>query len=72
VNAGTDPGELITDDCRLSNATTAVTDATYVGREGALQWRSDMFDVVEDARYELDEILTEGPDYIVVAVGLPT
>ena len=24
-----------------------MTDATYVGREGALKWRSDMFDVVE-------------------------
>jgi len=67
VNAGTDPGDLITDDCRLTNATTAVTDATYVGREGALKWRSDMFDVVEGPRYEMDEVLAEGSDYIVVA-----
>jgi ketosteroid isomerase-like protein len=67
INDGSDPGELLTDDFRLSNATTAVTDATYTGRDGALKWRSDMFDVVEDPRFEVDEVLAEGSDYVVVA-----
>jgi ketosteroid isomerase-like protein len=44
-----------------------VTDATYRGYEGGLKWRDDLFDVVDDARYEIDEILAAGPDYVVVA-----
>ena len=48
------------------NATTAVTDATYIGLEGADQWRRDIFDVVDDARYLLDEVLATGPDYVVI------
>ena len=37
------------------------------GYEGALKWREDFFDVVEDAHYEIDEILAENDDYVVIA-----
>ena len=67
VNANDLPRDLLTGDCELKNATTAVTDATYVGYEGALKWRRDMFDVVEDARFELDEVVATGPNHVVVA-----
>jgi ketosteroid isomerase-like protein len=67
VNEGPIPRELLADDFELKNATTAVTDATYRGYEGGLKWRDDLFDVVDDARYEIDEILAAGPDYVVVA-----
>ena len=67
VNAGWIPRELIAPDFELTNATTAVTDATYFGYEGGLQWRRDLFDVVDDARYVVDEILAEGPDYVVIS-----
>ena len=70
VNAETVPPDLLTPDFEVRNATTAVTDATYHGHEGALQWRSDLFDVVEDARFEVDEIVAEGPDYLVVATRI--
>lgn len=43
-----------------------MTDPTYFGYEGGLKWRSDLFDVLDDARYVVDEILAEGPDYVVV------
>jgi ketosteroid isomerase-like protein len=67
VNADTLPRDLLTPDFEVRNATTAVTDATYHGYEGALQWRSDMFDVVEEGRYQVDEILATGSDYVVIA-----
>jgi ketosteroid isomerase-like protein len=70
INAGGDPSELITEDFELRNATTAVTDATYVGAAAALQWREDMVDVVEGARYQIDDVLDEGDDYVVVANSL--
>jgi ketosteroid isomerase-like protein len=67
VNTGADPRDLVTEDFELRNATTAVTDATYLGPGGALKWRDDMVDVVEGARYEIDDVLDEGEDFIVVA-----
>jgi ketosteroid isomerase-like protein len=67
VDTGDLPPEILTEDFELKNATTAVTDATYHGYEGALKWRQDFFDVVDDAHYEVDEILAEGDDYVVIA-----
>ena len=67
VNSGEVPQDILTEDFELTNATTAVTDATYHGYEGALKWRQDFFDVVEDAHYEIDEILAENDDYVVIA-----
>ena len=67
INAGSLPRELLTDDFELKNATTAVTDATYHGYEGALEWRGDLFDVVEEGRFQLHEILATGPDYVAFA-----
>ena len=67
INTGDLPRDALTDDFELKNATTAVTDATYHGYEGALQWRADFFDVVDDANYEIDEILATGDDYVVIA-----
>ena len=67
INQNEIPYGLITDDCELKNATTAVTDATYIGYEGGLKWRQDMFDVVEDARFTLDEVLAAEDDYVMIA-----
>ena len=66
INADAIPPELIAPDFELKNTTTAVTDATYFGYEGALQWRRDLFDVIDDPRFEV-EILATGPDYVVTA-----
>lgn len=67
INADEVPRELIAPEFEMTNATTAVTDATYLGYEGALKWRRDLFDVIEDARFEVDEILASGPDYLAVS-----
>jgi len=67
INTGDVPPEILTDDFELKNATTAVTDATYHGYEGALQWRQDFFDVVDDAHYEITEVLAAQDDYVVIA-----
>lgn len=67
IDTGDLPREILTEDFELRNVTTAVTDATYHGYEGALKWREDFFDVVEDAHYEIDEILAENDDYVVIA-----
>jgi ketosteroid isomerase-like protein len=67
VNSGDLPREILTDDFVLTNATTAVTDATYHGYEGALKWREDFFDVVDGAQYEIDEVLADDDDYLVIA-----
>jgi ketosteroid isomerase-like protein len=67
INTGDIPEELVAPGFELRNATTAVTDATYHGHEGVLQWRSELFDVVEDARYVLDEVLVAEDDFVVIA-----
>ena len=70
VNANEVPPELVAPDFEITNATTAITDASYFGREGAFKWRFDLFEGVDNARYVLDEILATGPDYVVIANSL--
>jgi ketosteroid isomerase-like protein len=67
INAGAIPRDLFASDFEIRNAVTAVTDATYVGYEGGLRWRRDMFDGVDEARFVLDEVLATGGDYVVIA-----
>jgi ketosteroid isomerase-like protein len=66
INVNELPRDLIDPDLELKNATTAVTDATYHGHEGALRWRQDMFDVVDGARLVLREVLASSPDYVAI------
>jgi ketosteroid isomerase-like protein len=70
INANAIPRELIATDFEIRNATTAITDATYLGYEGGLKWRRDLFDGMDDARYVLDEVLATGPGYVVIANSL--
>jgi len=67
INADDLPRDLIAPDFELRNATTAVTDATYFGYEGALKWRRDFFDVIDDGHFVVDEILASGHDYVMIA-----
>jgi ketosteroid isomerase-like protein len=66
INAGDIPAELVAPGFELRNATTAVTDATYSGLEGVLKWRAELFDVVDEARYVVDEVIAAEDDYVVV------
>jgi len=54
---------------RIENAATAVTDKTYYGAEGLREWVRDIFEGLdEDARYETEEILVDGEDFVVARV----
>ena len=58
--------ELLAPGFRMENTSTAVTDNTYVGAEGVREWIRDMFEAFdEDSRYETEEILDEGEDFVV-------
>ena len=70
INADAIPRDLIAPDFELRNATTAITDATYLGYEGGLKWRRDLFEGVDDAQFVLDEVLATGPDYVVITNSL--
>jgi len=63
--------EIIAPDYRIENAATAVTDKTYYGAAGVREWVRDMFEGMdEDSRYEIEEILADGEDYVVARVRL--
>jgi len=63
--------ETLAPDYRIENAATAVTDNTYYGAEGVRQWVRDMFEGMDDeSRYETEEILADGEDYVVARVRL--
>ena len=65
VNARVVPDDLVAEDCRIENVSTAVTDKTYVGLEGARQWMRDLFEAFgEDAVLE-QEVLAAEDDYVV-------
>src|SRR5271169_1129272 len=58
--------ELIAPDYVIENVSTAVSDNTFHGVDGLRKWMSDTFDVVDDnARYEIEELLADGEDYLV-------
>lgn len=57
---------LLVPGARMDNATTAVTDRTYYGVEGCLQWRADLAEgFAPDVRFEVEEIVAEGDGFIV-------
>ena len=50
----------------MENLSTAITDTTYRGADGLRKWVSDLFEGFdEDARFETEEILADGEDFVV-------
>ena len=50
----------------MVNASTAVTDKTYYGASGVVEWTSDMFEAFDaQARFEIEEVLADGEDFVV-------
>ncbi len=63
--------ETLAPDFRIENAATAVTDKTYYGAEGVREWVRDIFEGLDErARYETEEILADGEDFVVARVRL--
>ena len=63
--------EFIAPDYRLDNVTTAVTDKTYVGPDGWREWMRELLGAFADgARFQVEEIVADGDDYVVVISSL--
>ncbi len=57
---------LLVPGLRMDNATTAVTDRTYYGIEGCLEWRADLAEsFAPGMRHEVEEILADTDDFVV-------
>jgi ketosteroid isomerase-like protein len=51
---------------RIENIVTAVTDKTYYGAAGCLQWFRDMSEAfAEGARYEIEAIIADTDEFVV-------
>jgi ketosteroid isomerase-like protein len=63
--------ELLAPGYRIENTSTAVTDKTYYGAQGARDWISDFFEAFDEgARFEVEQVLADGDDYVVSMVRL--
>jgi ketosteroid isomerase-like protein len=63
--------ELVAPGFRLENISTAVTGKTYHGPQGAREWISEFFEAFdEDSRFEIEEVLADGDDFVVARVRL--
>jgi ketosteroid isomerase-like protein len=57
---------LLVPGLRMDNATTAVTDKSYYGIEGCLEWRADLAEgFAPGVRHEVEEILADTDDLVV-------
>jgi hypothetical protein len=63
--------EILAPDYRIENTSTAVTDKTYLGAEGAREWITDFLEAFQEgARYEIEENIADGDDFVVALVRL--
>jgi ketosteroid isomerase-like protein len=70
VNARRVPVELLAPDVRIENATTAVTDRTYVGADGVREWIGDIFDVLDEyATFEAEPVEARD-DYVLARIQI--
>ena len=62
---------LVAPNFRIENTATAVTDKTYHGVAGCLEWRNDLPEgFAEGVRFEVEAIITDGDDFVVGRVAL--
>jgi hypothetical protein len=65
VNAREVPEALLAPGFHMENRLSAVTDYEYHGATGFADWMNDIFEVfVEDARYEVEEVIAAGEDFV--------
>jgi ketosteroid isomerase-like protein len=61
---------LLAPEYRIEAVVTAVTDKTYYGAVGCVEWLNDMSDAfAEGARYEVEAIVAHGDDFVVGRVA---
>ncbi len=68
ANAGRVPADLLAPGFRMENRVSSVTDYEYHGEEGFQEWFRDVFEHFgKGARYELEEVLATGEDFVVAS-----
>ena len=69
LNARELPEGLLASDFVMVNATTAVTDKTYHGAAGVLEWKNDIFEAFDaGARLEIKRVVADDDDFVVATV----
>jgi hypothetical protein len=71
LNAREVPDGLLAPGFVMVNAATAVTDGTFHGADGVLEWTRDILDLVEeDLPFFIEEIVAHQDDFVVATVGI--
>ena len=66
LNERSIPDGLLAPGFQMVNAATAVTDKTYAGADGVLEWTVDIFGAFDpQARFEIEQVVAEGEDFVV-------
>jgi hypothetical protein len=61
---------MLAPEFRIDNIVTAVTDKTYLGAAGCIEWYDDMSDAfAEGARYEIEAIIADRDDFVVARLA---
>lgn len=68
ANAGQVPADLLAPGFSMENRVSSVTDYEYHGAEGFQEWTRDVFEhFTNGVRYEVDEVIAEGEDFVVAS-----
>jgi hypothetical protein len=71
LNAREVPDGLLAPGFVMVNADTAVTDGTFHGTDGVIQWTRDILDLVEEeSPFFIEEIVAHQHDFVVATVGI--
>jgi ketosteroid isomerase-like protein len=71
LNARQIPEGLLAADFVMENVATAVTDRTYHGAAGVLEWARDMFEAFDaDAGFEIKRVVAHDDDFVVVTARM--
>jgi ketosteroid isomerase-like protein len=66
LNAREVPDGLLTPDFVMVNAETAVTDKTYTGGRGVMEWIEDTFEAFDTAaRFEIEKVVAYSDEFVV-------
>ena len=66
VNAREVPDGLLTPDFVMANAETAVTDKTYTGGRGVIEWTEDIFEAFDNAAlFEVERVVADSDEFVV-------
>jgi ketosteroid isomerase-like protein len=66
LNAREVPDGLLAPDFLMVNAETAVTDKTYAGVRGVIEWTEDIFEPFDSAaRFEIERVVADSDEFVV-------